>query len=251
MLPALTIRTTPEHAVFSNQIHYLASMCHEIKTPLAAIVSLSHILSDVTCSGFRKHQCAQMLRDSSDMLSGLLGDLLDSSKLESGKIQLEHLAFSPEKVIREALHIVSYKAEGKGLRLTLDMGSDVPGSLIGDPLRIRQIVVNLLTNAIKFTDSGSIEVFLNAEDVSAGDCRLAIAVADCGIGMTTLELEKIFHPYVQANSSISRYYGGTGLGLSISRSLAHLMKGDIVVSSRPGEGSCFTAYLLLEKHTDK
>lgn len=223
-----------------NDADYLACMCHEIGTPLAAIVGLSHILANVDCSPDKKKECAVMLNESSAMLMGLMKNMLDSSKLEAGMIEIENIEFDLAKVVREVAHIITPKAEAKGLNLYVHIGQ-VPATMTGDPLRIQQIVINLLSNAVKFTDAGDIRLDVQAlPDTNVG-YRVRIAVTDTGIGMEPQQLARIFDKYAQADSTTARKYGGTGLGLTISRELAQMMGGDILVESTPGKGSCFTA----------
>ncbi len=227
---------------------YLATLCHEIRTPLATIVGLSDILSNAECNPRRQSECAGMLRDSSHMLMALLNDLLDSSRLEAGRMEIEHTCFNLAEVVQEAVHIITLPAKEKGLELYTHIGSGLPMELVGDPLRIRQILLNLLSNAVKFTTTGQVALYVTAKPVLNGHyCPVSITVADSGAGMSKAEIEKIFEKYVQANASVSRKHGGTGLGLSISRNLAHLMHGDITVKSWPGIGSHFIVTLPLEK----
>jgi signal transduction histidine kinase len=239
--PVLTPRSRFEDA------EYLDIMCHEIGTPLAAIIGLADILANVDCSAQKKSECAEMLRDSSNMLMGLMKNMLDYSKLEAGKIEIENIDFDLAKVVQEAVHIMAIRAEQKGLELDVHIDSRISLQFMGDPLRIRQILVNLLSNAVKFTENGYIALYVNAKTDAHGQDQLFITVEDTGIGMDAASLKKVFGRYVQANSSISRKYGGTGLGLSISQDLAYLMHGEITVKSWPGMGSHFTVTLPLEK----
>lgn len=227
-----------------NDADYLVFMCHEIGTPLTAIVGLSHILANVNCSPEKKQECAIMLNESSAMLMGLMKNMLDSSKLEAGMIEIENIEFDLAKVIREAAHIILPKAEAKGIELFVHVGQ-MPISMIGDPLRIQQIVVNLLSNAVKFTNAGYVRLDAQALPDVNGRWRARIAVTDTGIGMSPQQAAGIFDKYKQAEASTSRNYGGTGLGLTICRELAQLMQGDIQVESTLGMGSCFTALLCL------
>ena len=226
---------------FSN-LDYLACMCHEIGTPLAAIAGLSHIIANVECSPEKKKECAIMLGESSAMLMGLMKNMLDASKLEAGMIEIENIEFDLAKVVREVAHIITLKAEAKGLNLYIHMGP-MPKVMKGDPLRIQQIVINLLSNAIKFTDAGDIRLDVQALPDTHEGYRVRIAVTDTGIGMKPEQLARIFDKYAQGDSTTARNYGGTGLGLTISRELARMMGGDILVESAPGRGSCFTALL--------
>jgi len=224
---------------------YLAMMCHEISTPLNAIIGLSHILANVDCSPQKKKECAAMLNDSSTMLIGLMRNMLDSAKMQAGKVELEEIPFDPIAAVMQATHIITPKAEEKGLNLYVTAGQ-IPSSLMGDPLRIRQIVVNLLSNAVKFTEAGCVSLEVQAVPDASG-WQLRIAVADTGVGMSPQQLERIFNKYEQADISTTRKYGGTGLGLTICRDLAHMMGGDILVESTPGMGSRFTALLHLSE----
>lgn len=185
-----------------------------------------------------------MLSDSSTMLLELMRNMLDSSRLDAGKIEIENIEFDLAKVMREAAHIVSLKAEEKGLNLYVNI-APAPARMMGDPLRIRQIVLNLLSNAVKFTETGDIRLDAQAIPDTDGGWCLQIAVTDTGIGIAPERQARIFDKYTQAETSTSRKYGGTGLGLTICRELAQMMGGDIMVESTPGKGSCFTALLRL------
>ena len=229
-----------------NDADYLAFMCHEIGTPLTAIVGLSQILANMQCSPEKKQECAVMLNESSNMLMGLMRNMLDSSKLEAGMIEIENTEFELAKVVREAAHIILPKAEAKGVELFVHLGK-MPDSVMGDPIRIQQIILNLLSNAVKFTNAGYIRLDVQALPDVGGSWRVRIAVKDTGIGMSPQQASQIFDKYKQADSSTNRKYGGTGLGLTISRELAQLMQGDIQVESTLGMGSCFTALLCLPK----
>jgi signal transduction histidine kinase len=226
---------------------YLAMLCHEIGTPLSAIIGLSHVLCNIECSAQKKKESAEMLRDSADMLAALMRNMLDSSKLNSGMIELEQIDFNLDKLMQEAVHIVAAKAKDKGLDLRAHLADGLHLQWIGDPLRIRQILVNLLSNAIKFTTKGYVAVYVNAGINLDGCDQICITVLDTGIGIGINAIEKIFDKYTQADPSVSREYGGTGLGLTISQDLAHLMHGDIAVKSWLGVGSHFTVTLPLQK----
>jgi two-component system sensor histidine kinase/response regulator len=228
-----------------NDADYLACMCHEIGTPLTAIVGLSHILANVECSAEKKKECAVMLNESSAMLVGLMKNMLDASRLDANMVEIERREINLEKIVREVAHIIAPKAEAKGLNLRIAIGP-MPVTMIGDSLRIQQIVLNLLSNAIKFTAAGDIRLDVEAMVDLEGGYRVRIAVTDAGIGMEPQQLARIFDKYTQANATISRNYGGTGLGLTISRELAQLMGGDIWVESTKGVGSCFTTLLRLQ-----
>jgi len=226
---------------------YLAMICHEIGTPLTAILGISEILASIECSPQKKSECAEILRDSSHMLMGLINNMLDSSRLDNRKIELECVPFDLTKVLEEAKNIITFKAHEKGLGVHMRLGKKLPALFMGDPLRIRQILLNLLGNAVKFTRQGIISLYVTETSRSNGHSEVCITVADPGIGIEEEQVEKIFGKYVQANSSINRKYGGTGLGLFISRELAHLMNGDITVKSGLGKGSEFMVTLPLMK----
>jgi signal transduction histidine kinase len=240
--------TSARHSKFDDA-DYLAIMCHEIGTPLTAIIGLSHILANTECSPQKKKECADMLRDSSHMLMDLMKNMLDSSKIDAGMLEIEDIDFDPVKLVQEAVHIIAVKAQAKDLELCVHMGDELPSHWTGDPLRIRQILLNLLSNAVKFTERGNVSLYVNAQCDGYGNDQLCITVADTGIGMSEAAVKKIFNKYTQANASISREYGGTGLGLSISQELAHLMHGNITVKSWPGLGSHFVVTLPLQKAT--
>jgi len=226
---------------------FLMAICHEIRTPLSAIIGLANILASPDCNPKRRGECAAMLNDSSNMLVGLLNDLLDSSKIHAGKMEVEHIRFDILKVIRSALNIISTKASAKGLNLQMSIGNNVPAECMGDPLRLSQILLNLLSNAVKFTEKGYVMLYVNVVTGLDGADQLSITIVDTGIGIRQDQLERNFGQYAQSHSGISRHYGGTGLGLSISRDLAHLMRGDITVKSWPGIGSHFIVTLPLSK----
>lgn len=225
-----------------NDADYLAYMCHEIGTPLTAIVGLSHILANMECSVERKQECAVMLNESSSMLMGMLKNMLDSSKLDAGMIKIENTEFSLATIVREAAHMMQLRVEEKGIALFVHLGQ-APESMMGDPIRIQQIILNLLSNAIKFTNVGYVRLDVQALPAVGEGWQVRIAVTDTGIGISPQQANRIFDKYKQADSSTNRHYGGTGLGLTISRELAQLMQGDIHVESTLGMDSCFTALL--------
>ncbi len=192
-------------------------------------------------------ECAEMLRDSSAMLLELMKNMLDTSKLNAGMMEIEHIQFDLAKMVQSAVHIIATSAAEKGLDLQVHLAAGLPEHCIGDPLRISQILLNLLGNAVKFTEKGSVTLYVAVGIGADGTEQLCITVADTGVGISEKGREKIFTKYMQENSSISRNYGGTGLGLTISQDLAHLMHGTIVVKSWPGMGSHFIVTLPLNK----
>ncbi len=241
VLPVRTLRSRFEDA------DYLAVICHEISTPLGSIIGLSRILADTDCTPEKKIECAEMLRDSSSMLMGLMRNLLDSARLDAGMLEIDHVGFDLHKLLEGVKNIISIKAQDKALNVHLHLNSDMLAFYVGDPLRISQILLNLLSNAVKFTSRGDISIYLTEEIASKGFSAIKITVADRGIGIDDEMQKKIFNKFAQGGANITRQYGGTGLGLFISQELAHLMKGNITVKSWPHIGTHFTLALRLQK----
>ena len=219
---------------------FLANMSHEIRTPMTTILGMAEILSE---SELKEEELAyvDMLKDAGDSLIRIINDILDLSKIESGKMALEEIDYDLRDELEKILSIFKGKAESKGINLIMDVAPKIPGTLIGDPIRLRQILINLLGNALKFTDKGKVVLSAVCEKSDAGEscCKLIFSVSDTGIGIEKGTLEKIFQDFSQADSSTTRLHGGTGLGLSISSKLARLMGGDLWVESSLGEGSTF------------
>lgn len=244
-------RIVPVEALETQKMDrdYVAMMCHEIRTPLNAVVGLSRIIGSLKQDPEKQKQCMTMLNDSTKMLITLLDELLASFQINEQEMKLEPVAFDLTKVLEEAKHIITTKAEEKGLHLHSSIGVGVPAYFMGDPLRIRQIILNLLGNAIKFTPTGIISIYKTEKALPNGYSSVSITVADCGIGIAKENLAKIFDKYTQANAGIGEKYGGSGLGLFISQQLAALMKGEITAKSWSGLGSHFTLTLPLQKVT--
>ncbi len=217
---------------------FLAAMSHEIRTPLNAIIGMADVLSETPLTADQR-KCVEVFRRNGVGLLTLINDILDISKVEAGKVELEITELDLHDVISRAMEVVEGRVRNKGLWLRSFVAPDVPTRLMGDPNRLRQILINLLGNAIKFTEQGGIEVgvILDPEDARPG--RLRFAVSDTGIGIPKEKLGTIFESFSQADSSTTRKYGGTGLGLTISKQLVELMGGRIWPESEPGKGSVF------------
>jgi two-component system CheB/CheR fusion protein len=218
---------------------FLANMSHEIRTPMNAVIGMT-TLALHTHLDDRQRNYVEKAQRSAQSLLGLLNDILDFSKIESGKLDVEAVPFSPHDVIDNISNVLGSKCEEEGIDLTFDIGSDVPTDLLGDPLRLTQILLNLGGNAVKFTESGQcVQIGLYCKQQSETEVELLCHVCDTGLGMSDEVQQRLFQPFAQADSSITRNYGGTGLGLSISKRLVELLGGRIWVESAPGEGSTF------------
>ena len=223
---------------------FLATMSHEIRTPMNGVLGMLEVLERRGASPEQRELLAVM-RDSATGLLRIIDDILDFSKIEAGRLDLELVPFAPRDLIDGLLDTLGPQAAAKGLVLAGRVDPAVPDRLIGDPMRIRQILFNLVGNALKFTSRGYIRLDARIEPAAAGTVRLALAVEDTGIGIDPATLSRLFQPFAQADSSTTRRYGGSGLGLSIVRRLARLMGGDAVAESQPGKGSRLTVTLAL------
>ncbi len=217
---------------------FVAVVSHEVRTPMNGVLGMARLILETPLSAKQK-ELARTIVDSGEALLSILNDLLDISKLEAGKLELEIIPFDPDEVIKNAVNIMAPKAKEKNLALSYEIDSDMPELLLGDGDRLRQILLNLLSNAMKFTDRGEIVVTLKGQRDEYGVFWLEMAVADSGLGISEDAAKNLFAPYVQA-AGVARKYGGTGLGLSICRHLAELMGGSMHLQSRLGEGSTFS-----------
>ncbi len=217
----------------------VATVSHEIRTPITAILGFADVLLGIL-SDAESIQAAKTIKRNSDFLLKLVDDLLDMSRIEAGKLTLERLACAPRQIASEVLQLLQVRADAKGLQLTVECDDDVPNSIVSDPFRLRQILLNLMSNAIKFSSHGEIQTKISIQRSDLSDPLVRFEVRDPGIGLTPRQIERLFHPFLQGEDSTPRLYGGSGLGLSISRRLANLLGGDIFVQSTPGRGSTFS-----------
>ncbi len=221
-----------------SKSEFLANMSHEIRTPLNAVIGFSELALRTELSP-RQHDYISKIGNSGKSLLGLINDILDFSKIEAGRLELERTEFALADVLAHVIPVIQHSALEKGVEFLLSPTPDVPPWLTGDPLRLGQILMNLLANAIKFTDSGEVELSVELNGQSADAVTLSFSVRDTGIGMTPEQVARLFQPFTQADGSTTRRFGGTGLGLSICRRLADLMGGQIDVASAAGAGSTF------------
>lgn len=241
------LRAAKDEAERANQIKslFLARMSHEIRTPLNAITGMSYLIKKTGVTATQGIYLGKLTQAARNML-GIINDILDFSKIESGKIEIERISFDLDKVLQRVISIASIKVEEQGIEFMMDKDPDMPVLFFGDPMRIEQILINLLNNAIKFTEKGSVTLTVSVVSSTDGISHIEFAVKDTGIGMLPEQASRIFLPFDQADSSINRRFGGTGLGLSIVKNLTELMNGKIEIESVLNEGSTFRIQLPLE-----
>ena len=223
---------------------FLATMSHEIRTPLNGVLGMMEVLERQGLDEPQR-QSVDTMRESAHALMRIIDDVLDFSKIEAGRLELEETIFSLSELVEASVGTFRQQARAKGLALHLEMTAGSGDMLMGDPTRVRQILFNLVGNAIKFTERGSVAIKAGTTPLGAGRTRLSLAISDTGLGLSPEQRARLFQPFAQADSSTTRRFGGTGLGLSIVRRLAELMQGEVTVESDPGAGSTFTVTLVL------
>lgn len=237
------LKVAEEEAVSASRAKsdFLANVSHEIRTPMNAIIGMTHLALQTKLTD-RQRDYLEKIHLSAGSLLGIINDILDISKIEAGKMEMEAISFNIEDVLDNLATIIGVKAYEKGIELLFATDADLPLTMVGDPLRLGQVLINLANNAVKFTERGEVVISseLVAQDQRRNEVTVRFSVKDTGIGMTPEQIGKLFQAFSQADSSSTRKYGGTGLGLSISRQLVELMGGEILVESTPGQGSTFS-----------
>ncbi len=217
---------------------FLANMSHEIRTPMNGVIGTLQLLEDTSLSPEQK-EFVDIAHKSADALLAILNDILDLSKIEAGKLSFENIAFDLSQIINDIVVLYSLKAEQQGVFMSQEFDSALPGALMGDPTRIRQIIVNLVSNALKFTDKGEVKIGVDVINSKANHVDLKVSVSDTGIGIPQGAQQTLFNAFTQADGSTTRKYGGTGLGLAIVSQLVEMMDGELGVDSVEGEGATF------------
>ena len=238
------LRQSKEQAVAADRAksEFLANMSHEIRTPMTAILGYADLLAS-SVERSEEQESVQIIKRNGDHLLAIINDILDLSKIEAGKLELERITCSPSAVVRDVASLMRVRADAKGLPLTIDFVGRIPETIICDPMRLRQILTNLVGNAIKFTEVGEVKIVVQLLGMGTATSQLQCEVVDTGVGLSSLQQERLFQPFQQTDNSMTRKFGGTGLGLVISKRLAEMLGGNITVTSTLGQGSNFALAL--------
>lgn len=241
-----------KEAEVANQIKssFLARMSHEIRTPLNAITGMAYLMTKTHIDKTQSMYLEKITQASGSML-GIINDILDFSKIEAGKVEIENVPFELDRVIQDVVNIVSFRIEEQGIGFSLNRDPNIPNALIGDSKRLEQILLNLINNAVKFTNEGGVYFDIRLVARAGTKCHLEFQVKDTGIGMSEEQVSQLFVPFSQADASINRRFGGTGLGLSIVKSLVDMMDGSVKTYSIPKEGSTFIINLSFDINSEK
>ncbi len=223
-------------------------MSHEIRTPMNAIIGLNDLLEKTDLSS-KQNDYVLKVGYAAKSLLGIINDILDFSKIEAGKLIIENIDFRLDDVLDNVSNVVGMKAFSKEIELVIRKDSEMPEWIVGDPLRIGQVILNLAGNAVKFTEKGQIIIAASVKSSKYDQIEIEFQIQDSGIGMTDSQIAKLFTAFTQADESTTRKFGGTGLGLSISKRLVNMMQGDIKVTSEYGKGSTFTFTVVCGKST--